>query len=553
MSDPNTSQRTFWELLVGPHPAIQGPIEQRRVRITAIIGLILLVTATVPSIIRLTTRGDTIGMMAIPFLSVYLLAYILSRSPWGVWAPRVLVIGTALIDFGVLMLVSDPAIISAMITFVLLPILFATVLLPAWQMMVLAVLMNLGLGLYLGFSGRVVFQDVVVPFTSTLLVSILSGVTAFLRERDVTTIRAQQERLDDYSQNLEEQIDQRTRNILATAEIGRVIAGTRDLDLMLRQVTSLLTERFNFYYAQIFLVDEAGKNASLRAGTGIAGEELMSKGHRLPVGSQSVVGQVSLTGTPIVVVDTDTDPIHRRNELLPHTRSEVALPLRASGRVTGVLNIQSTTVNSFQPTDVTIFQTVADQLAVAIENARLFERAQRDLADIETLNRQLTGEAWRKFLSGRSTALATGYAGSSSGVEALKGPIEDKEGPGTVSMPLMVRGETIGMLDIMPRSGQEPDEQMKAMLEAVAERVALALDSTRVGEQAQRQAERELILSTISAELQASTDLNVILQTVARETSRAMGAPHSFIHLAMNFGDEPPPAEMPRTERKKAK
>jgi GAF domain-containing protein len=196
---------------------------------------------------------------------------------------------------------------------------------------------------------------------------------------------------------------------------------------------------------------------------------------------------------------------------------------------------------------------ISEQLAVAIENARLFERAQRDLADIETLNRQLTGEAWRKYLSGRTAGLATGYAGSASGVEALKGPGDDGETEGTVSMPLMVRGETIGMLDIVPRSGQEPDEQMKAMLEAVAERVALALDSTRVGEQAQRQAERELILSTISAELQATTDLNVILRAVARETSRALGVPHSFIHLAMNFGDEPPAPETPRTERKKAK
>src|SRR5690348_8294557 len=100
MSDPNNSERSFWDLLVGPHPDVKGPIEQRRVRITAIISLILLVIATVPSIIRLTTQGDTIAMIAIPIVSVYFLAYIISRSQWGSWAPRVLVIGTALVDFG---------------------------------------------------------------------------------------------------------------------------------------------------------------------------------------------------------------------------------------------------------------------------------------------------------------------------------------------------------------------------------------------------------------------------------------------------------------------
>jgi len=553
MSDTRAANRSIWDTLFGPHPAIKTLIEQRRVRLTAAISLVLLVVAVGPSLYLIAALNDPRAFVTVPFLVLFLVAYGLSRTRYGEWSARLLVFGTALIDFSVLLSSHDLQVVTLMTTFVLLPILFATVLLGAWQMIALALLINAGLALFFATAGWVTFANVALPFLSTLLISLLSAVTAFLRERDLTVIEAQQRKLDEHSHHLEDQIDQRTRNIVATAEIGRVVAGTRDLDTMLRNVVSLITERFNYYHAQVFMVDESGKNAVLRAATGIAGEELLAKGYRLPIGSQSAVGQVTVTGSPVVVADTDNDPIHRRNELLPHTRSEVVLPLRAGGRVIGALNIQSTAPNAFQPTDVTVFQTIADQLAVAVENARLFERAQRDLSDIETLNRQLTGEAWRKYLSGRSPSLAAGYVGSAKGIEPLQGAGEEGAADTAVSMPLKVRGETIGVLDIVPRNGQIPDEQMKSMLEAVAERVALALDSTRVGEQAQRQAERELILSTISAELQATTDLNVILSVVARETSRAMGVPHSFIHLAMNYGTDQPVGEEADSEQKKGK
>jgi GAF domain-containing protein len=553
MSETKATNRTFWQALIGPHPDIKGLVDQRRIRIAAVITLLLLVASAALTIYSLAILRQPETWYSLPFLSLFLIAYITSRTRFGTWAPGLLVFGMAVLDFVVLLTTSQPQVVSAETTFVLLPILFATVLVDAWQTLLLVVLINAGLGLYFALSHMVAFSDVLVPFLGTLLVSILSGVTALLRDRDMAIIRDQQKTLDHHSQNLEDQIDQRTRNIVTTAEIGRVVAGGRDLDLMLNQVLNLITERFNYYYAQVFLLDESGRQAVLKAGTGSAGVELLSRSHRLAVGSQSVVGQVTSTGGSVVVADTDSDPIHRRNELLPHTRAEIGLPLRVSGRVIGALNIQSTTANAFQTTDVTVFQTIADQLAVAIENARLFERAQRDLQDIETLNRQLTGEAWRKYLTGRGPGLPTGFSGSVTGIQALQGAVGESASENTVSMPLKVRGETIGVLDVTPRSGQVPDEQMKLMLEAVAERVALALDSTRVGEQAQRQAEREQILSTISAELQATTDLNVILRVVARETSRAMSVPHSFIHLAMNYGEDHKPEEEASTERKRIK
>jgi len=212
----------------------------------------------------------------------------------------------------------------------------------------------------------------------------------------------------------------------------------------------------------------------------------------------------------------------------------MALPLRVGGRIIGALDVQSTAPDAFQQTDIAIFQTMADQLAIAIENARLFEQARRDLQDIERLNRQLTGEAWRDYMSGRKADAPVGYQATEGDVKPVSAQ-DQADDEKALSVPLKVRGQTIGLLDIAARDGSEPDVETRHMLEAVAERVALALDSSRLSEQSQRQAAREQILSRLSAELQATTDLDVILRVAAREASRALDTPQSFVHLTMSY------------------
>jgi GAF domain-containing protein len=206
----------------------------------------------------------------------------------------------------------------------------------------------------------------------------------------------------------------------------------------------------------------------------------------------------------------------------------------------GALDFQSTERNAFKDADMRVFQTMADQLAIAIENASLFERAQQGLRDIEQLNRRLAGEGWREFQRSRPGSVPVGYRTSPDGVTPIQLEDESEQAepkPGTLSVPLIVRGEPIGVLDVTPRSGHAPGEDVESIIQAVAERVAQALDATRLGEQAIRQAEREQALSRLSAELQATTDLDVILRIAAREAGRALGTPRGFVHLIMEYGE----------------
>jgi signal transduction histidine kinase/CheY-like chemotaxis protein len=167
------------------------------------------------------------------------------------------------------------------------------------------------------------------------------------------------------------------------AEIAKDTSGTLALDALLARAVNLLRDRFGFYHASIFLIEETGKRAVIRESTGIAGEEMKRRGHQLEVGSKSVVGQVTGMGEPLVVNDVLTNPIHRKNPWLPETRAEACIPMKIGERVIGALDVQSTQVNAFKPDDISVLLTLADQIAVAVENARAYELSQQAIKDMK--------------------------------------------------------------------------------------------------------------------------------------------------------------------------
>jgi GAF domain-containing protein len=191
---------------------------------------------------------------------------------------------------------------------------------------------------------------------------------------------------------LENRVALRTRDMNATQEISRFATTQRDMQALMDQVVNLIVEQFpNIYHAQIFLVDDNRQWAVLKASTGEAGSLLLARGHRLAVGSVSLIGQVCEQGQVLVARDTATSQVHRRNEFLPDTRAELAIPMQVADRVIGVLDVQSREGNAFSDDEVNVLQTMADQIAVAIENARLYQESVRRLEDIERSNRL----AWR--------------------------------------------------------------------------------------------------------------------------------------------------------------
>ena len=200
----------------------------------------------------------------------------------------------------------------------------------------------------------------------------------------------------------EESLLRRNEYLAASSEIGKIITSTLDLDTIFSRTVNLIIERFRFYHASIFIVEETGFNIVLRESTGAAGTEMKRNKHTHQVNDKSVVGKVAQDGLAVVVNDVHTDPTHKFNPLLPETRAEAAIPLRIGNRIIGAIDIQAKTVGAFAEDEIAVMQTLADQIAVAIDNARSFVLSQQAVMEMREIDRLKS-----QFLANMSHELRT--------------------------------------------------------------------------------------------------------------------------------------------------
>jgi len=189
----------------------------------------------------------------------------------------------------------------------------------------------------------------------------------------------------------EEAIRRQNQYLAVSSEIGRIVTSTLDLNSIFTRTVSLISERFSFYFAAIYITEETGFNVILREATGEAGEKMKAQRYSVVKGFNSIVGKVAESGESMLVNDVQHQPLFHPNPLLLDTLSEVAIPLRIGTRIVGVIDIQSTQTNAFTNDDITVLQSLADQVAVAIDNARSYELSQQliqDLREVDQLKSQ---------------------------------------------------------------------------------------------------------------------------------------------------------------------
>lgn len=189
----------------------------------------------------------------------------------------------------------------------------------------------------------------------------------------------------------EEALQRRNTYLAASAEIGRLVTSTLDLNTIFAQTTSLLADRFGFYFAAIYNIEETGFNAILRGATGEAGAKMQAARKSVVIGSSTIIGMVAESGKPRLVEEVGEEPFFEPNPLLPETRSEVVIPLRVGQRTVGVIDIHSNQPHAFTSDDMSVFQSLGDQVAVAIDNARSYELSQqliKDLREVDKLKSQ---------------------------------------------------------------------------------------------------------------------------------------------------------------------
>lgn len=342
-------------------------------------------------------------------------------------------------------------------------------------------------------------------------------------------------------------LERRTVELQTAAEVARDASIAEDMDELLNRAARLIRERFGFYHVGIFLVDENNDYAVLRAAGGEAGQLMLASKHKLRVGEVGIVGYVTKTGEPRIALDTGADAVHFRNPLLPYTHSEMALPLRIGDRIIGALDVQSEKVNAFDQSSIAIMQVMADQLAVAIEKARLLQEVERSVAEMERSYREYTTRTWRAFLQQAIQTAGYRYEGISpepltapppESLEALaKGSsiilrLDEAKGGSVLAVPIRLRGQTIGTLNLRFQGSEVPSETA-LLVEEAANRLALALENARLVQDAQRLATREQQINIITSRVQQATDLDTVLRNTIRELGNALGVPRTFIQIGL--------------------
>jgi DNA-binding LacI/PurR family transcriptional regulator/anti-anti-sigma regulatory factor/putative methionine-R-sulfoxide reductase with GAF domain len=235
--------------------------------------------------------------------------------------------------------------------------------------------------------------------------------------------------------------------MLTAADVSRVASGVLDLDELIQQVVNLVQERFGLYYAGLFLIE--GEEAVLRAGTGEAGRQMLAEGHQLKISGDSTVSRCLTERRACIALDVGKEAVRFENSLLPETRSEIALLLMSRGESIGALTVHSTQEAAFGDEDIVVFQTMADQLANAIMNARLYVEAQRAYAEVEQQVRNRTAELEQEIAQ-REQAQRESARLQQEVIEAQKRAIQELSTP---VIPVMDAPGGAGGIIVMPLIG----------------------------------------------------------------------------------------------------
>jgi GAF domain-containing protein len=184
---------------------------------------------------------------------------------------------------------------------------------------------------------------------------------------------------------LYEDVQHQATYLRLSAEVGRWITHILDVDELLSQVVELICTGFGYYHVDIGLIDAKTDEVVYRAGSSTGRVRLTESRPRLKVGEEGIIGWVAGNGRPLLVNDVHADPRYKQWVALPDTQSELAVPIKIGGQTIGVLNVESDERNAFHPRDVPMMYTLADQVAMAVQNARLFGERERRIRELDAL------------------------------------------------------------------------------------------------------------------------------------------------------------------------
>lgn len=337
----------------------------------------------------------------------------------------------------------------------------------------------------------------------------------------IKTLEAQQVKMDIAVKTRTQTLQKRFNQTCTATEIAQKISINLDPQSLMEEMVSLVQKQFGLYFIGIYFPEPARKIIPLQIAAGEASQKLLAEHYTVPLDSETLVGWVLTEGKTRIVreKDPEVDLIH--NRYLPQTRAEIAVPLRAGNKLLGVISLKSENEEAFDEEETMIIEGLARVLANAIENARLYQDKSEKLNEAQATLRMYLQSAWAEMSrSGNQIA----FTAVNKTLAASNAELPE------VQMPLMLHGQVFGQISLENETGSLTAEDI-AFIEAITTQTVLALENARLLDETKRTAERERLVSSITAKVRATTEVDKILRTTVEELGRILGASETIIQL----------------------
>lgn len=554
------SVKRWGQKLIAPHPSIHELGYIRRVQLLNVITLVLITAFT----LGLLARPESVFIFEY-MLAISLSSYILGKTKFPNSGTFIFSFGFLTTPFLALLLGIAPEFSTTIYTIVPIALIVASALSSLRTFGFLAIYSTIAAVLAPLYSktpasvsdmsqiGGIIF------FTGAILYGILVF-RANLENLRLLEIRTTNSELQEIKTNLEKRVEERTRELsdanqqiesralrLQTiSEISRDISAGIDKrpKELLTLMADSISEKLGFYHVGIFLLDENREYAHLRAAntSSFGGQKMLERRHQLKMGGTGIVGYVSQSGRPRIALDTDSDAVFFNNPNLPETRSEMALPLKYGAQVIGVLDLQSTLSSAFSDDDANLLSTLANQIAILIDNVLTSQRSEFSLPNQKTntsSNRIIRNQKQRGYsylpdgtISDSQITDSTIFEKAIATGETFVLTRPSTGNPAALAVPVKFREQVIGVIHIQAADDKRrwtEDEIM--VVQSISDRAALALENARLFEETVRRADQEETIAHITTRISASSDFKHIMQITVQELGQALGATRSFIQL----------------------
>ena len=559
----------IWNSLTAPSNALADPSEKRVARLAASFLFVVFFFALVGGVARVAMAGRSVSAAFSGGIGFTLLASVFSYGLARTKAYRaaIFIFSTfysAIAYTSIFAEGSGADTARLILIYVPLSLIVVSTFLSAWAVFLLTGL-NVSALITLQAVGEPVNDIALLSGVISLMGIVLILLANFRRQLEsyrLDELQVANRRLEDLSANLEQRVNDRTAELetahqqvtrraaqlQAITELSETIAQVQDLNEILPAATRLISEYFGFYHVGIFLIDAAREYAILQAANSEGGKRMLQRNHRLKLGV-GVVGYAAKTGIPRIALDVGADAVYFDNPDLRQTRSEAALPMRSRGETIGILDVQSTEAGAFTSEDLQTLATLANQVAISLENTRLLTETRAALTQVQEVYDEFTRGEWSRTIA---KVEQPGFRYNGGRIEMIEHELRPREVVDavltgdivtghtngaqdkgqTMAVPVKVRGETIGIIHVEASDPSKTWQESEiSLVAAVAERAAFAMENARLFQEARRRAAKEQTISEATARISSAINIENILYATAEELERVLGGSEVVIRF----------------------